>query len=90
MVFSMFYCYNKTRRNIHDPINMEETMIDKSEYPKNQEWNAKLFSVPEIPRGEKGQLHTLKMMMQAVRDGLPAQTILKISTVLSTGAEKNR
>ncbi|MCI5595915.1 MAG: restriction endonuclease [Lachnospiraceae bacterium] len=53
-------------------------MIDKSEYPKNQEWNAKLFSVPKIPRGEKGQLHTLKMMMQAVRDGLPAQTILKI------------
>ena len=53
-------------------------MIDKSEYPKNQEWNAKLFSVPKIPRGEKGQLHTLKIMMQAVRDGLPAQTILKI------------
>lgn len=53
-------------------------MIKITEYPKNRDWNAKSFSIPKIPRGDEGQLHALRVILQAVNDTVHSQTVIKI------------
>lgn len=56
----------------------EDEMIKITEYPKNRDWNAKSFSIPKIPRGDEGQLHALRVILQAVNDNVHSQTVIKI------------
>lgn len=43
-------------------------------YPKVREWNAKVFSLPKIPRGEEGQHAVLKTILKSVIDKVPYNT----------------
>lgn len=50
--------------------------IDISEYPKNLDWNDKVFSMPNIPRGEKGLIEVLKEILIAVENNTtPTKTM---------------
>ena len=42
--------------------------IDISEYPKDLDWDDKVFSMPNIPRGEKGLIEVLKEILLAVEN----------------------
>lgn len=44
------------------------------DYPKAREWNAKVFSLPKIPRGEEGQTTVLRKILKAVIDKVPYNT----------------
>lgn len=58
--------------------------MDKNEFPENREWNAKMFSMPKIPRGDEGQLIVLKDILNAVENDIPSQTALKFKGSNST------
>lgn len=45
---------------------------------KNREWNLKVFSTPKIPRGTKGMIETINIVLQAIEDKIPINTDLKI------------
>lgn len=51
-------------------------LIAKEQYPKNRSWNAKVFSMPKIPRGKQGQHVVLREILEAVNQGEPLQTVL--------------
>lgn len=53
-------------------------MENKNIEIKNREWNSKVFSTPKIPRGPKGMIDTINIILQAVEDKLPINTNLKI------------
>lgn len=45
---------------------------------KNREWNLKVFSTPKIPKGTKGMINTINIVLQAIKDKIPIETDLKI------------
>ncbi len=45
---------------------------------KNRDWNLKVFSTPKVPRGKKGMVDTINMVLQAVNDKEPINTKLDI------------
>ena len=52
-------------------------IINPKEYPKHREWNAKVFSLPKIPRGDVGQPTILREILKAIVDKVPYGTKLK-------------
>lgn len=52
-------------------------LIGKEEYPINREWNAKVFSMPKIPRGDDGQPSVLRQILQAIEKGESAKKVLE-------------
>lgn len=52
-------------------------VIHYNEYPKAREWNAKVFSLPKIPRGEEGQPVVLRRILQSVIGKVPYSTRIK-------------
>lgn len=61
-------------------------VINYKEYPKAREWNAKVFSLPKIPRGEEGQTVALRRILQSIIDKVPYNTRIEFegSTSRST------
>lgn len=53
--------------------------IDAKEYPKHRDWNAKVFSLPKIPRGDAGQANILREILKAIVDKVPYNTELTFS-----------
>lgn len=51
--------------------------VSKDFYPSHREWNAKVFSLPKIPRGQKGQPTVLREILKAIVDNVPYNTKLK-------------
>lgn len=51
-------------------------MIEKK-YPQNREWKQKTYSMPKLPRGEKGQKDSLYKILSAVRQGESPNKILE-------------
>jgi len=50
--------------------------INPSEYPKNRDWNDKVFSMPNIPRGSNGLILVLRDILKKVNDNFsPQQTL---------------
>ncbi|PAW27856.1 hypothetical protein BKC07_16875 [Peribacillus simplex] len=56
---------------------MEE--LNSTEYPKHREWEAKVFSLPKIPRGDEGQPAVLRQILNAVINKVPYNTKIKFS-----------
>lgn len=54
-------------------------IIKPSEYPVHREWNAKVFSLPKIPRGDLGQPFILRGILKAIRDRIPYKTKMVFS-----------
>lgn len=52
-------------------------IVDPKDYPKHREWNAKVFSLPKIPRGEMGQPAVLREILKALIDKVPYNTKMK-------------
>ncbi|MFP7169219.1 hypothetical protein [Terribacillus sp. FSL K6-0262] len=48
--------------------------INPDEYPIHREWNAKVFSLPKIPRGDLGQPTILREILKAIVDKVPYAT----------------
>lgn len=55
------------------------SIIDIKDYPKHREWNAKVFSLPKIPRGDAGQPTVLRNILKAILDKVPYSTKIKFS-----------
>ena len=51
--------------------------VSKDLYPSHREWNAKVFSLPKIPRDQKGQPTVLREILKAVLDNVPYNTKMK-------------
>lgn len=51
--------------------------INPIEYPKSREWNAKVFSMPKIPRGDIGQFAILRGILRAITEKVPYSTKMK-------------
>lgn len=51
--------------------------VSKDLYPSHREWNAKVFSLPKIPRGQKGQPTVLREILKAVLDNVPYNIKMK-------------
>ena len=52
-------------------------LVHPNNYPKNREWNAKVFSLPKIPRGDAGQPANLRGILKALVDKVPYGTKVK-------------
>ena len=53
-------------------------IIDPDEYPKPRNWNAKVFSMPNIPRGDVDLPESMKMILEALRNRIPYNNIFLI------------
>lgn len=45
---------------------------------EDREWNLKIFSTPKIPRGTKGMINSINVILQSVKDKIPINTDLQI------------
>ncbi|MED5121614.1 restriction endonuclease [Priestia megaterium] len=52
--------------------------IDSSQYPKPREWNVKVFAMPRIPRSIKGYPESLSIILRAVSEKTPKNSIIQI------------
>lgn len=50
--------------------------VNISEYPKDLEWNDKVFSMPKIPRGNKGLISNLKHVLRAIENNTTPTQIM--------------
>ncbi len=48
--------------------------VNTEDYPKHRDWNAKVFSLPKIPRGEAGQPTILREILKAIDNKVPYGT----------------
>ena len=54
-------------------------LVKHNNYPKHREWNAKVFSIPKIPRGDVGQPAILREILKAIMDKVPYGTKMSFS-----------
>lgn len=45
-------------------------VIENSEYPRPRQWNIRVSSAPNIPRGTNGMVEALRRVLQGVKDGI--------------------
>lgn len=50
--------------------------MSRKEYPQNREWKQKTYSMPKLPRGEKGRKDSLYKILLAVKQGESPNKIL--------------
>ena len=62
--------------------------MEKKDYesPVYREWNSKVFATPKVPRGKKGMIETINLILEAVRDKIPMTTKIDIE---ETSANSN-
>lgn len=63
--------------------------VNPSEYPKHREWNAKVFSMPKIPRGDLGQCAIIRAILRAITEKVPYSTKMKFSGSTSNSTLEN-
>ena len=53
-----------------------------------REWNSKVFATPKVPRGRKGMIFTIDLVLNAVKNKCTMTDILKIEdTTANTNLE---
>ncbi|MBM7096436.1 hypothetical protein JSY36_11835 [Bacillus sp. H-16] len=52
--------------------------ISNIDFPKPRDWETKVFAAPNIPRGEKGFPHSLKVIFNALQTNTPYNTYIEI------------
>lgn len=57
---------------------MDELLKNYDVLPKEREWDAKIFSVPKIPRGDDGQVQVFINILQAVSEGMPLNSCFQV------------
>jgi len=57
--------------------------IEPSEYPVHRNWNAKVFSLPKIPRGNLGQPVILRRILKAIIARVPYNTKMEFNGSVS-------
>ncbi|PSA95396.1 hypothetical protein C6370_10485 [Bacillus atrophaeus] len=64
-------------------------LIDPKDYPKHREWNAKVFSLPKIPRSDMGQPVVLREILKAIVNKVPYGTKMKFTGSTSEATLEN-
>lgn len=75
--------YNKMRNHINVTCLFvgedNEMIIDPKDYPSNKDWDTKVFSVPNLPRGDVGSVDVLRQILEMVKKGDPTDKMLEFS-----------
>nr|WP_318540372.1 hypothetical protein [Terribacillus saccharophilus] len=52
--------------------------IVELKYPESRDWNIKVFAMPRIPRSKLGYPESLRLILQAVKENTPKNTVINI------------
>lgn len=53
--------------------------IDRADYPKNLDWEDKVFSMPNIPRGDGGLIAVLRELLTQVANNISPANVIKFA-----------